>query len=63
MRMCLALAGLLSAGTLALEAAGERRESVAVSQQGLEVLAKQELTPQQRRDMADLLEARIKRLK
>jgi hypothetical protein len=48
---------------LALEAAGERRESVAVSQQGLEVLAKQELTPQQRRDMADLLEARIKRLK
>ena len=46
----------------ALEAAGDRREAVAVSEKGLEVLAKQELTPQQRRDMAELLEARIKRL-
>jgi hypothetical protein len=47
----------------ALEAAGDRREAVAVSEQGLEVLARQELTPQQRRDMAELLEARVKRLK
>ena len=47
----------------ALEAAGDRREAVAVSEKGLEVLAKQELTSQQRRDMAELLEARIKRLK
>ena len=47
----------------ALEAAGDRREAVAVSEKGLEVLAKQELTPQQRRDIAELLEARIKRLK
>ena len=31
--------------------------------EGLEVLAKQELTPEQRRDMAELLEARLKRLK
>ena len=47
----------------ALEAAGERREAVAVTEKGLEVLAKQELTPEQRRDMAELLEARLKRLK
>ena len=47
----------------ALEAAGERREAVAVTEKALEVLAKQELTPEQRRDMAELLEARLKRLK
>ena len=47
----------------ALEAAGERREAVAVTERALEVLAKQELTPEQRRDMAELLEARLKRLK
>jgi hypothetical protein len=32
----------------ALEAAGERREAVAVTERALEVLAKQELTPEQR---------------
>ena len=47
----------------ALEAAGERREAVAVTEKALEVLAKQELTPEQRRDMSELLEARLKRLK
>ena len=47
----------------ALEAAGERREAVAVTEKGLEMLAKQELTPEQRHDMAELLEARLKRLK
>ena len=47
----------------ALEAAGERREAVAVTERALEVLAKQELTPEQRRDMSELLEARLKRLK
>jgi hypothetical protein len=47
----------------ALEAAGERREAVAATERALEMLAKQELTPEQRRDMAELLEARLKRLK
>ena len=47
----------------ALEAAGERREAVAVTEKALEVLAKQELTPEQRRDMSELLGARLKRLK
>jgi hypothetical protein len=47
----------------ALEGAGERREAVAVTEKALEVLAKQELTPEQRRDMTELLEARLKRLK
>ena len=46
----------------ALEAAGEQREAVAVTEKALEVLAKQELTPEQRRDMSELLEARLKRL-
>ena len=47
----------------ALEAAGDGREAVTVTEKALEVLAKQELTPEQRRDMAELLEARLKRLK
>ena len=47
----------------ALEAAGERAQSVEVAQQGLEVLARQDLNDEQRRDMANLLEARLKRLR
>ena len=47
----------------ALEAAGERAQSVEVAQKGLEVLARQDLTAEQRRDMANLLEARLKRLR
>ena len=43
--------------------AGERREAIEVTKRALEVLAKQELTHEQRRDMAGLLEARLKRLK
>lgn len=47
----------------ALEAAGDKREAVIVTGKALEVLARQELTMEQRRDMAVLLEARLKRLK
>jgi hypothetical protein len=46
----------------ALEAAGERQRAIDATRRGLEVLAAQELTPEQRRDMAALLEARLKRL-
>jgi len=47
----------------ALEAAGERAQSVEVARKGLEVLSNQDLTPQRKREMADLLEARLKRLR
>jgi hypothetical protein len=47
----------------ALEAAGERAQSVAIAQKGLEVLARQDLTEEQKRDMANLLDARLKRLR
>ena len=47
----------------ALEAAGQRQQAIEVVERGLEVLAKQDLTPDQRRDMATLLEGRLKRLK
>ncbi len=46
-----------------LEAAGERQQSVEVTQRALEVLARQDLTADQRRDMAAILEGRLKRLK
>ena len=46
-----------------LEAAGQRQEAVDVTARALEVLARQDLTPEQRRDMAALLEARLERLK
>ena len=46
----------------ALEAAGSREEALHVTRQGLEVLAKQDLTPDQRQDMANLLNGRLKRL-
>ena len=46
----------------ALEAAGSRDEALTVTRQGLEVLARQELTPAQRQDMAALLQARLKRV-
>ncbi len=47
----------------ALEAAGQGRQAVEASERGLAVLSKQDLTPEQRRDMAALFEARLKRLK
>jgi hypothetical protein len=47
----------------ALEAAGETQQAIAATERGLQVLAKQELTPEQRRDMAAILEARLRRLK
>ena len=46
-----------------LEAAGQCQQAIEVAERGLEVLAKQDLTPDQRRDMAALLEGRVKRLK
>jgi hypothetical protein len=46
----------------ALEASGARAEAVEVCRKGLEVLAKQDVTPQGRAQMAELLEGRITRL-
>jgi tetratricopeptide (TPR) repeat protein len=46
----------------ALETAGRRADAVQVSRQGLEVLARQDVTAEQRADMAKLLEERIQRL-
>jgi len=46
----------------ALETTGAREEALAVTRKGLEVLERQDLTPQARQQMADLLRARLKRL-
>jgi tetratricopeptide (TPR) repeat protein len=47
----------------ALEAAGERAQSVEVAQKGLDVLSKQDLTADRKRELANLLEARLERLR
>ena len=46
----------------ALETTGAREEALAVTRKGLEVLERQDLTPDARQRMADMLRARLKRL-
>ena len=46
----------------ALETLGERQQAIDVTRQALEVLARQQLTDDQRTQMADILQARLKRL-
>ena len=46
----------------ALETSGAREEALAVTRKGLEVLERQDLTPEARQRTAELLRARLKRL-
>jgi hypothetical protein len=46
----------------ALEAAGERAEALSLTRKGLEVLEREQLTPERKQQMKEVLEGRVRRL-